>query len=378
MPPLRDDARETSAQWLRLVLTPNIGPAAVRRLLAAFGLPEEIFTAGHSRLSAALDGPRAQALLRADPERDAAVQAALDWADAEDHHLLAFDDPRYPPRLLEISDPPPVLFVHGNPDALTRPSLAIVGSRHATQSGMGHALDFAHALGDAGLTIVSGLAQGIDAAAHRGALDTQAGTVAVIGTGIDLVYPVGHRALSEAISHSGALVSELPLGMPVLRSNFPRRNRLIAGLTLATLVVEAARRSGSLITARQATEAGRDVMAIPGSIHSPLSKGCHQLIRDGAKLVESVEDVLVELRGALGSGFGTTVGAGPGSTATGRTGSVDDRGEALLDAMGFDPIDVDELIDRTGRPAGEIGASLLALEFDGRVERLVDGRFARC
>ena len=311
--PLPDDARETSAQWLRLVLTPGIGPATARRLLGAFGLPEEIFAAGHAKLSAALDGPRAQALLGADPERDAAVKSALDWAEAEGHHLLAFDDPRYPPRLLEISDPPPVLFVHGNPDALARPSLAIVGSRHASQSGLGHARDFARALGDAGLTIVSGLAQGIDAAAHRGALDTQAGTVAVMGTGIDLVYPTGHRALAEAIASNGALVSELPLGAPVLRSNFPRRNRLIAGLTLATLVVEAARQSGSLITARQATEAGRDVMAIPGSIHSPLSKGCHQLIRDGAKLVESAEDVLVELRGALGRGFGTAVGDGPGS-----------------------------------------------------------------
>ncbi len=390
--PLPDAARESRAQWLRLVLTPGVGPAAVRRLLGAFGLPEDVFAAGYSKIAAALDAPHAQALLGADPGRDAAVQAALEWAQAENQHLLAFDDPDYPPRLLEISDPPPVLFVRGDPHALARPALAIVGSRHATDSGLAHARDFARALGDAGLTIVSGLAQGIDAAAHRGALDTQAGTVAVMGTGIDLVYPAAHRALAGAIAGHGAIVSELALGAPVRRENFPRRNRLIAGLTLATLVVEAARRSGSLITARQATEAGRDVMAIPGSIHSPLSKGCHQLIRDGAKLVESAEDVLVELRGVLGNAFGRTPG-GSGALFTeevrgsparsrqamtaGRDASHDRGHTAVLDAMGFDPVDVDQLISRTGRSAGEIGALLLGLELDGRIERLVDGRFAR-
>ncbi|MFP5405886.1 MAG: DNA-processing protein DprA, partial [Gammaproteobacteria bacterium] len=216
--PLADGARESSVLWLRLLLTPGIGPGSVRRLLAAFGLPEDVFAAGHTRLSAALDGPRAQALLGEDSARDEAVQAALDWAQAPCRHLIALDDPRYPRRLLEISDPPPVLFVHGHPQVLENPSLAIVGRRHATQAGLAHAHDFAQVLGEAGLTIVSGLAQGIDAAAHRGALDTAAGTVAVLGTGIDLAYPRGHRALADAIAERGTVVSELPLGAPAARA----------------------------------------------------------------------------------------------------------------------------------------------------------------
>lgn len=371
--PLAAEARETSAPWLRLILTPGLGPVAVRRLLEAFGLPEDVLAAGHSKLSAVLGPPLARALLANDPERELALAAALDWAQADRHHLVCLDDPRYPPRLLAIGDPPPVLFVHGDPAVLARPAIAIVGSRHATQAGLGHARDFARALGEAGLTVVSGLAQGIDAAAHQGALPTAAGTVAVMGTGMDLVYPPRHRALADAITNRGALVSELPLGTAVQRANFPRRNRLIAGLALATLVVEAARQSGSLITARQALEAGREVMAIPGSIHSPVAKGCHQLIREGAKLVESAEDVLVELRGALGA-------SGVPSRAR-RTRDApppaDPADEALLATLGFDPTNLDALVERTGLPAGALGARLLSLELAGRVERLADGRFAR-
>jgi len=375
--PLSAEAREACAPWLRLVLTPGLGPTAIRRLLETFGLPEDVLAAGHAKLSAALDAPRAQALLGTDPEREAAAQAALDWAEAAGHHLLTLDDPRYPARLLEIGDPPPLLFVHGDPAALSRPALAIVGSRNATRAGLGHAHDFAQALGDAGLTIVSGLAHGIDAAAHRGALATAAGTVAVVGTGIDRVYPAAHRPLADAIvAGGGAIATELPLGFPVQPSNFPRRNRLIAGLALATLVVEAARHSGSLITARQAAEAGREVMAIPGSIHSPLSRGCHRLIRDGAKLIESAEDVLAELRGALGAGLPAAAARATERPAPTET-APDDEQAALLQAMAFDPIDVDELVSRTGQPAGRLGALLLRLELDGKVERLVDGRFAR-
>jgi len=393
--PLPAGARDTSAPWLRLILTPGLGPAAVRRLLEAFGLPEDVLAAGHAKLSAAIGAPCARALLAGDPARDEAVGAALDWALADDHHLVCLDDPRYPPRLLEIADPPPVLFVRGDPAALARPSIAIVGSRNATQAGLGHARDFARALGEAGLTVVSGLAQGIDAAAHEGALPTAAGTLAVMGTGIDLVYPARHRALADAIAASGAILTEMPLGAEVQRHNFPRRNRLIAGLALATLVVEAARQSGSLITARQALESGREVMAIPGSIHSPVAKGCHQLIREGAKLVESAEDVLVELRAALAAagvkgvvrhpaaGDGADASTGTGSRAAGGQGapqapaSHDPADRALLAAMGFDPADLDTLVERTGRPAGELGARLLALELADRVERLVDGRFVR-
>lgn len=374
--PLPAGARDTSAPWLRLILTPGLGPAAVRRLLEAFGLPEDVLAAGHTKLSAAIGAPRAQALLAGDRSRDDAVAAALDWAQADDHHLVCLDDPRYPPRLLEIADPPPVLFVRGDPAALSRPSIAIVGSRHATQAGLGHARDFARALGEAGLTVVSGLAQGIDAAAHEGALQTPAGTLAVMGTGIDRVYPPRHRPLADAIATGGAILTELPLGTEVQRHNFPRRNRLIAGLALATLVVEAARQSGSLITARQALESGREVMAIPGSIHSPVAKGCHQLIREGAKLVESAEDVLVELRAALG-----TAGARPvapvAPVAAAAPEPADPADRALLKAMGYDPADLDALVERTGRPAGELGARLLSLEMEDRVERLVDGRFVR-
>ncbi|MCM5571314.1 DNA-processing protein DprA [Burkholderiaceae bacterium FT117] len=374
--PLPAGARDASAPWLRLILTPGIGPAAVRRLLEAFGLPEDVLAAGHAKLSAAIGAPRAQALLAGDTARDAAIEAALRWAQADDHHLVCLDDPRYPPRLLQIADPPPVLFVRGDPESLGRPSIAIVGSRHATQAGLGHARDFARTLGEAGLTVVSGLAQGIDAAAHQGALATRAGTLAVTGTGIDRVYPPRHGPLADAIAANGAVLTELPLGTEVQRSNFPRRNRLIAGLALATLVVEAARQSGSLITARQAAESGREVMAIPGSIHSPLSKGCHQLIREGAKLVESAEDVLVELRGVLGQGSepGRDRAAGAGEAPR----AADPDGDGLLlGALGFDPADLDTLVERTGRPAGEIGARLLELELANRVERLVDGRFVR-
>ncbi|ODT37986.1 MAG: DNA protecting protein DprA [Lautropia sp. SCN 70-15] len=375
--PLPAGARDTRAPWLRLILTQGLGPAAVRRLLEAFGLPEDVLAAGHSKLSAAIGAPRAQALLASDPARDEAVAAALDWAQADHHHLVCLDDPRYPPRLLEIADPPPVLFVRGDPAALSRPSIAIVGSRHATQAGLGHARDFARALGEAGLTVVSGLAQGIDAAAHEGALQTPAGTLAVMGTGIDRIYPPRHRPLADAIAASGAVLAELPLGAEAQRHNFPRRNRLIAGLALATLVVEAARQSGSLITARQALESGREVMAIPGSIHSPVAKGCHQLIREGAKLVESAEDVLVELRAALGPARerGETAAAGP--SGPGAPEPADPADRTLLKAIGFDPADLDTLVERTGRPAGELGARLLALEMEDRVERLVDGRFVR-
>ncbi|MFA7667451.1 MAG: DNA-processing protein DprA [Burkholderiaceae bacterium] len=393
--PLTAEARERHAPWLRLVLTPGIGPATTRRLLEAFGLPEDVLAAGHAKLSAVLGAPLAQALLGPDEAREAAIEAALLWAQGDACHLLCLDDPGYPPRLLEIADPPPLLFVHGDPAALQRPSIAIVGSRHATQAGLAHARDFARTLAEAGLTVVSGLARGIDAAAHEGALGSAAGTLAVMGTGIDRVYPPAHRRLAHEISANGALVSELPLGTGVQRANFPRRNRLIAGLSVATLVVEAARQSGSLITARQASEAGREVMAIPGSIDSPLAKGCHRLIRDGAKLVESAEDVLVELRPILGvrrvprtTAVAPAAGAsdpaiGPGEAAVGpddaagghRDSTADPADDRLLAALGFDPADIDALTARTGLPVGEVSARLLGLELQGRVERLVDGRY---
>lgn len=411
------EAREERRLWLRLTLTPGLGPAAVLRLLDAFGPPEEVFAAGRSKLAAVLDAPLAQALLGADAERDTRIDAALAWAEAEHHHLLTLADPTYPPRLLAIGDPPPLLFVHGDATRLAAPALAIVGSRQATRGGSEIAAAFGRALSDEGLLIVSGLAEGIDAAAHRGALAGAAGTVAVVGTGLDLVFPASHGALADAIAARGALVSEQPLGMPALRANFPRRNRIIAGLSLGVLVVEAARQSGSLITARLAGEFGREVMAIPGSIHSPLSKGCHQLIRQGAKLVESADDVLVELRGQfrparrrtgeaasaatrrptrsnataaprstqqglpLQSDPPVTTRHGPSSHAaalpSATAPNAADPADPLLAAIGWHPLDIDGIIARSGAGAAEVAARLVELELSGLVERRSDGRFVR-
>lgn len=376
--PLDAVARDEHAWWLRMMLTPGIGPAAARRLLEAFGLPEDVFRAGRTRLAGVLDAPRAAALLADDDEREAKVEAALDWANGEQSHLLTLADPRYPKPLLQIADPPPLLYVHGLPDALSGDLLAIVGSRHATPAGEANARDFARAVADEGLAICSGLARGIDAAAHRGALEGRAGTIAVVGTGVDRVYPAAHRPLAHAIARRGAIVSELPLGTEVQRANFPRRNRIIAGLSLGVLVVEAAPHSGSLITARHAAECGREVMAIPGSIHSPVARGCHRLIREGAKLVESAEDVLMELRVQMRGESGTPRGAPAQCDDTfsdSVAGSPVER--ILLKALGWDPTDLDTLIGRCALAAGEVAEALLALELAGKVQRWDDGRYAR-
>lgn len=375
--PLNAAAREEYAQWLRLTLTPGLGPGGIRRLLEAFGLPEDVLAAGRERIAAVLDAPRAAALLSSDDEREVRIAAALDWARADGHQLIALPDPRYPKPLLQIGDPPPLLYVRGDPETLSKDLLAIVGSRHATPGGEANARDFAQALADEGLTICSGLACGIDAAAHRGGLEGRSGTIAVVGTGIDRVYPAAHRTLARAIVDRGAIVSEFALGTGVARAHFPRRNRVIAGLSLGVLVVEAAPHSGSLITARHAAEYGREVMAVPGSIHSPVARGCHRLIREGAKLVESVEDVLVELRGQM---HGPVRGPAHGPMRGGRHGRKPPHSRAasvVLDAIGWDPADPDALVARTGLAAGEVTAALLELELAGLVARWVDGRYGR-
>ncbi len=386
------EVREERALWLRLILTPGVGPGSIRRLLELFGLPEDILAAGRSRLTAALDAQRAAALLARDEAREAQIRAALDWAAADRHHLVALSDAEYPKRLLAIGDPPPLLYVRGSVEALTRDSLAIVGSRHATRGGLENAHAFARALADEGLQIVSGLARGIDAAAHRGALEGRAGTLAIVGTGVDQVYPPAHRSLADAVARDGALVSELPLGTGAQRPNFPRRNRLIAGISLGVLVVEAARQSGSLITARHAGEFGREVLAIPGSIHSPVARGCHRLIREGAKLVESAEDVLVELRGQLSATAWRASSAAPhglpmaaadtgdptrAAPANARAPLPGSDAARLLEALGWDPAEPDSLAGRTGLPVGAVAAGLLELELAGAIERWVDGRYVR-
>ena len=360
------DRREL-ASWLRLTLIPGVGGEARRALLKAFGLPHAIFAASQRALSAIVDPALAERLLR--HECTVEIEAALDWAAQPDNRLLTLADADYPQSLLTADDPPVLLYAKGNPGMLNRPMLAVVGSRNATAQGLRDAEAFAKALGEAGLTIVSGLALGIDAAAHRGALATAAGTVAVIGTGPDRLYPARNEALARSIAEQGIVLSEFPLGTPALASNFPRRNRIIAGLGLGCLVVEAAPRSGSLITARLAAESGREVFAIPGSIHSPLSRGCHQLIRQGAKLVESAQDILEELH--WGSSPVATFASGQPSAPG------NDSEEEVLAFLGNAPCALDTLSARSGLTPADLLAMLLPMELAGRVAQLPGGLYQR-
>ncbi len=341
------------APWLRLSLIPGLGGQSQRKLLQAFGSPEAVFAAGLPALKSVI-GHRAE-LLESDVE--AALEAALLWAEAPEHCILTLADPAYPPLLREIPDPPSLLYVRGRVELLTQPGLAIVGSRNATPQGLKSAEDFARVLAQGGFPIISGLALGIDAAAHRGALGAGGSTVAVIGTGADRLYPARNEVLARQIVDSGVIVSEFPLGTPALAANFPRRNRIISGLARGVLVVEAAVESGSLITARLAAEQGREVFAIPGSIHSPVSRGCHRLIKEGAKLVESAQDVLEELQG-----FALPPSAPV--TAAPLTGSAELQ---VLAALGHAPCSLDELSQRSGLTADALLAILMGLELEGRV-----------
>jgi DNA processing protein len=351
------------ASWLQLSLTPGLGAATLRDLLRRFGLPEAVLARKRAELAAQLPPTTLEALDSARVRE--LMSRALDWAAADAHHIVTLADEEYPRALLETSDPPALLYVHGRLELLRSPALAIVGSRNASAQGESNAWQFAKALSEAGLTIVSGLALGIDAAAHRGGLAGPGSTVAVLGTGIDVVYPTRNAELAAEIAEKGALVSEFALGTPAIAHNFPRRNRLISGLARGCLVVEAALASGSLITARCAADQGREVYAIPGSIHSPLAKGCHALIKSGAKLVESAEDVLSELSGFQQSGSANTSAAPPAADA------------GLLAVMGHDPVDVDSLCTRAGLTAEQVAAQLLRLELDGRVTALPGGLYQR-
>jgi DNA processing protein len=355
------------ASWLRLLRTPSIGRDTARRLLACCGAPEAVFAAKPAALRELLGAAQAGALA-ALPERHAELCAAtIAWLDADPtHHVLTLGDNSYPALLLETADPPLLLYAQGRLDLLGAPALAVVGSRNPSAQGIDNARAFAQHLSQAGLTIVSGMALGIDGAAHEGGLAGRGSTIAVVGTGLDLIYPSRHRALAHRIAKDGLLVSEFDLGAPPLRENFPQRNRLIAGLARGTLVVEAALPSGSLITARQALEAGRDVFAIPGSIHSPQSRGCHTLIKQGAKLVDSADDILGELNWASNS-----------ATASVLCATVTTGDDALLAALGHDPVTLDALLARTGEGAAVLCARLLELELDGRIARLPGGLYQR-
>jgi DNA processing protein len=352
------------AGWLRLALTPGLGPSTLRALLREFGLPQAILGRKRSEL-ARFASPASLDALDSGTVQEA-VERALDWAAQPGRFVVTLSDEAYPQLLLEIADPPPLLYARGDLELLQRPGLAVVGSRNATAQGERNAEEFAKALSQAGLTIISGLALGIDAAAHRGGLAAQASTIAVLGTGIDLVYPQRNAALAAQIAERGLLLSEFPLGTPAAAHNFPRRNRLISGLARGCLVIEAAFASGSLITARLAAEQGREVFAVPGSIHSPLAKGCHALIKSGAKLVESADDVLSEF-----SGFRATARADVTAPAG------DAQASGLLASMGHDPVDVDALCERAGMSAEQVASELLRLELDGRVTALPGGLFQR-
>lgn len=360
--------------WLSLLAAPGVGSASARRLLKQFGSPQAVMQAAAGPLVAIVgDAAVASALQRGPDDLDEQTERTLAWLAETDRdgaahgrsgrRLLFLGDAGYPDALLNSPDPPLMLYLRGRTELLARPSVAIVGSRNATAQGEQNARSFAEHFSRHGLTVVSGLAAGIDAAAHEGALRGDGSTVAVVGTGIDRIYPRRNEALARRIVAEGLMVSEYPLGMLPLAPNFPRRNRLIAGLSLGTLVVEAAAQSGSLITAREASDAGREVFAIPGSIHSPQSRGCHLLLRQGAKLVEVADDVLEELRfGRIG--MAPPPAAGP-------------KPDPLLEALGFDPQPLDALAQRTGLPTDRLLARLLELELAGQVARLPGGLYQR-
>jgi len=352
---------ESLAAWLRLTLIPGIGGESQRKLLAAFGLPEAIFAAGRLATRAVI-GDRADLLFDFDPSE--AVDRSIEWAAQPGQYIVTLADAAYPQALLEIADPPTLLYVRGNVDLLRKRGLAMVGSRNATPQGLQTAENFAKALANKGLCIISGLALGIDAAAHRGALAGGGDTIAVIGTGSDRIYPARNKELALAIVERGAVISEFPLGTPSIAANFPRRNRIISGLSRGVLVVEAAPESGSLITARLAGEQGREVFAIPGSIHSPVARGCHKLIKQGAKLVETANDVLEEL--------------GNFDTLTKPAEEISQNLEdPVLTALGHAPCSLDDLVEYTGQSADQLLPELLMLELSGKIATLPGNRYQR-
>lgn len=359
--------------WLTLAHAPSAHIGSIAPLLRHFENVRTLVRASAAELrSAGAPHTLIESLARVDSD---SITAARRWLEDEHHHLVPVLDARYPPLLREVGDAPLVLYVLGDAQCLSRAQLAIVGSRNPTPAGRENAFEIAHQLGQQGIIITSGLAAGIDAAAHRGALAAGSQTIAVCGTGLAQVYPRAHRELAAAIADAGALVSEFPLPTPAIKTNFPRRNRIISGLALGTLVIEAALRSGSLITARLAAEQGREVFAVPGSIRNPLAQGCHALIRQGAKLVERTEDVLSEL-GPL-AGTLTQRGQCAVSASVSPAQPLDKEYEILLDALGFEPASVDLLVDRTGLSAGAVASMMLMLELDGRVESCAGGVFMR-
>ncbi len=354
---------EDLSSWIALSVVPGLGEISLRKLLKQFGPPDQILAASESALSQIVGNKLAERIKSHDSAE--IVSKTLAWLEETGHAMVTLADSNYPSLLLQTADPPPLIYVKGNTDLLSMPAIAVVGSRNATVQGVNNAESFAKSLSDSGLCIVSGLALGIDAAAHAGGLAGAGKSVAVVGTGLDRVYPARNKELAHQLAQHGALISEFPLGTPALANNFPRRNRIISGLSLGCLVVEAAVSSGSLITARLALEQGREVFAIPGSIHSALAKGCHQLIKQGAKLVERADDILEEIQWASRTGSSTE--------AT----SPDGNDDPLLRHLGFDPEPIDALVSRSGLSPEQISAKLLELELAGLVQSLPGGRYQR-
>ncbi|WP_246308007.1 DNA-processing protein DprA [Chitinibacter bivalviorum] len=360
--------------WLRLSLVNGLGPRGQIQLLRALGEPVAIFAAPYDQLSLYVPPGVARAIVdAAQVENSALIDTTVDWLNAEGHSILTLADDRYPKKLLDLPDPPCVLYAKGDLTLLDCPALGIVGSRHATAQGIQNAQAFAKHLSEQGVTIISGLASGIDAAAHQGGLLGRGSSIAVVGTGLDRVYPASNRPLAHQLAAAGLILSELAIGSPPKAEHFPRRNRLIAALGLGCLVVEAALGSGSLITARQAVDLGREVFAIPGSIHSPVAKGCHYLIKNGAKLVESGADIFDELSAPL-SLFSVPALAKKSSKE-----QVDqeDNSHPVLGEMGWDPVDFDLLVERTGLTSEALCAILLGLELEGQLSCLPGNRYQR-
>ena len=380
--------RDDLTAWLRLCLTAGVGNTTARQLLKAFGLPSHVFLQSATALQQVVSERQAQALLQTPSELAELVDTTWNWlqAEPERHRLLALGDACYPLSLLQIEDPPLLLYAMASPDiwqtqwlaSSVDRCIAVVGSRNPTPQGGQNARHFARTLAQNGLTIVSGLALGVDGAAHEGALDgadpAQCATIAVVGTGLDRVYPKQHHDLARRIAQHGILLSEYALGTAAMPANFPKRNRIIAGLARGTLVVEAALRSGSLITARLAAEQGKDVFAIPGSIHSTQARGCHALIRQGAKLVESAEDILEEMQFSSPSALVSSMQRNSAATEDADLQHAD---TALLEALGFDPTGLDALQARTGQDTANLQAQLMELELQGHVARLPGGLFQR-
>lgn len=374
--------------WIALWKLSGVGPKSIQKLLNTLGDPATILSSkSHTLTNAGISEKLANTIIDNQSNLESAIPD-IEWMNAsENHHIITVQCEEYPELLKRISDPPPILYVHGKLSLLKDPQIAIVGSRNPTQGGSNNAYEFAKHLGQTGFCITSGLALGVDGTAHNGALEVKAPTIAVIATGIDRVYPAKHREMAHKIADNGAIVTEFPIGTQPKSGNFPRRNRIISGLSYGTLVVEAAQKSGSLITARLAMEQNREVFAIPGSIHNPLARGCHQLIRQGAKLVETAQDILEEMSSVIDVKtildeqqlLNESVNQENNIQAESTTNIFqgDDDQQIILDQMGFDPISIDQLVIRTGIDTASLSASLLMLELQNQIASNGGGTYTR-